>query len=257
MIPNQWDGSVQHFYHFLLGYLMPLTLLVDKGTISSVGVRDCGPMNRWFEPIRQLVNLEIMSTGSVLRDFAGKHKRSVVLRPMDDPRTFLTRDLERFTHLYRELVEVPSSQALATTTMILDRTYADPYYNSAASEARQSGAERRSIPNLHQVRERLGSAGNVAMLDASALSPREQVLQFSGTRTLIGQHGAGLANLIWMPRGGLVIEIQPPRQSNTVRIFQDLATACGQRYVVIPQESDHSAVDPDVIAQALLAAKSV
>ena len=36
VVPAQWQGSVEHFYHFFLGYFMPLILWQERtGTMSS------------------------------------------------------------------------------------------------------------------------------------------------------------------------------------------------------------------------------
>lgn len=45
------------------------------------------------------------------------------------------------------------------------------------------------------------------LVDAAALSLREQVRTFSRCLMLVGDHGAGLSNVVFMPRGSAVVEL--------------------------------------------------
>lgn len=49
--PGIAPGSVEHFYHFVLQYLLPLYEMEIADGIAGKGyvVRDCGPMNVWFD----------------------------------------------------------------------------------------------------------------------------------------------------------------------------------------------------------------
>lgn len=49
VVSNHWDGSVQVFYHFLLRYFAPITIWLRKDGSKRIAVRDCGPMNQWFD----------------------------------------------------------------------------------------------------------------------------------------------------------------------------------------------------------------
>ena len=49
LVPAQWQGSVEHFYHFFFGYFMPAALWLEKNPVPRIVVRDSGPMNPWFE----------------------------------------------------------------------------------------------------------------------------------------------------------------------------------------------------------------
>lgn len=251
LIPNQWDGSVQHFYHFLLGYLMPVTLRIHRKKLKRVTVRDCGPMNRWFGPLESLVDIQIMNVGHVLHSFAGKLQPSVVLPSSDNPERFGTRDIREFTELYLELALPPRKIDLTERVTILERRLSDPYFDSLETEARGSGAERRSIPNLAQIVASIEGHERMTLFDASEVDLVSQLAQFAGSSTLVGQHGAGLANMIWLPKGGQVLEVMPPRPAHTINIFRNLARACGHDYEMVSQDSDHAPVDRVQFAMAL------
>lgn len=251
LVPNQWDGSVEHFYHFLLGYLMPAWTEVQRKDLRFVTVRDCGPMNRWFEPLATRVNLEIMNVGHVLHSFAGKLQRSVVLPSSDDPSRFNSQLIREFALGYLNAAGIEPTKLPPSGVSILERRSSDPFYNASHSEAPESGAKRRSIPNLVELPALLTSVDRYEIFDAADMEIGPQLKYFSQTSTLVGQHGAGLANMIWMPPGGRVFEILPPVPSHTVEIFSNLARACGHEYVAINQESAHAAIDLEQLASAI------
>jgi len=112
-----------------------------------------------------------------------------------------------------------------------------------------SGSMRRSIPNLRAAAE---SIAGTTVVDLASWSPHEQVVRMQGTRVLVGQHGAGLAQMIWMPTGGTVIEVRPPLPPQVENLFERLARVLGHSYRRIPQQSVHSPVDPEVLKQAIV-----
>jgi hypothetical protein len=249
LIPNQWSGSVQQYYHFLLGYLAPILAWTDKSGADALTVRDCGPMNKWFEVIPKNVDVEVMQVGHFLHVFSGKLQPCVVLKGMDFPEEFSQRDLTRFRLRMLELLEV--SAAPANQVSILDRGPGDPFYFSPESEINLSGSERRSVPNLAECIDCIETEIPSEFFDAKSLSVREQVLRMARTRVLVGQHGAGLANMVFMNPGGIIIEIQPPLPGEVIELFKRLARACGHKYVVVSQESVHGPVDCAELANAV------
>lgn len=73
---------------------------------------------------------------------------------------------------------------------------------------RQS-ADKRAVVNWSHYMTCLGAAG-VEAYDPAAFSFAEQVATLSDCRLLIGVHGAGLTNLVYMPEDSAIIEILPP-----------------------------------------------
>tara|TARA_B100000795_G_scaffold256472_1_gene228946 strand:+ start:106 stop:1200 length:1095 start_codon:yes stop_codon:yes gene_type:complete len=73
---------------------------------------------------------------------------------------------------------------------------------------------------------------NVDIIDFSEFSLQERKDLLSSTHILIGQYGAGLTNLVFMPRGSCVIDLQI---GNLVRNdYCLLATACDVHYLNVP-----------------------
>ncbi len=242
VVPDQWSGSVQEFYHFLLGYFAPLVLWLEKNPRKPFSVRDCGPMNPWFELLPGTPDLEVLTPGDMLHLFAARSRPSTVLRGMDDPNRFRSGDLKVFRSLVLSAngVEVASSGQRVT---VIDRLSSGSFNKTAAAEVPASGRDVRSTPNLsHLATALLEPMEDVqwGIVDAAGIPPQGQLELFSSTTLLVGQHGAGLANMVWMPPGGTVVEIQPPRPDYEPPFFQNLAQACGHTYIRIDQEHDHA-----------------
>ena len=49
------NGSAQHYYHFLLGFLLPLASEIEdlqlNDEIKSIIIRSCGPMDRHIKAL--------------------------------------------------------------------------------------------------------------------------------------------------------------------------------------------------------------
>lgn len=253
LVPNQWNGSVQEYYHFLLGYFAPLAMWLERHPKKLVSVRDCGPMNDWFNQLPSRANIEILSPGDMLHLFAGRQRTSRVLHGWDDPRSFNTQLLTRFrTLLVKESHRAPLTDHPFVT--VIDRLSSGVFNSTPEAEVPASGRAVRSTPNLSSAAQSLLQMYpeiQFRITDAAVLSPREQIDLFAQTTILIGQHGAGLTNMIWMQPGGTVIEIQPPRPAHDPPFFQALATACQHDYLVIPQDHDHGQVDEVALGSSL------
>ena len=73
------------------------------------------------------------------------------------------------------------------------------------------------IPNVH--------VQSVALQD---LSFRDQLLLLANTSVLIGVHGSGLVNVLFLPKGASAVEIFPYKIQR--RSYEDLARIMGIRY---------------------------
>lgn len=265
--PSNPGGSVEHFYHFALSYLLPLDEYIAVHDVQSIQVRDCGPMNPWFDllPANVVVSIlpahtsvrEVRSLGTVkyvpTLENSWRGRRSQKLR-LDNLVKALMK-ARRISAIRRRVLErcELSDAPMSPQATIIERAPSLPFYLSEA-EILGSGAERRSLPNIEEVFAAVSQVSASQMFLGEFLTPLEQIATMSQTTILVGQHGAGLANMVWMKPGGLVVEVLPQEiPPHLSRLFSKLARACGHSYVVIGQESSHSPVDPHEIVQALLA----
>lgn len=256
VLPQSGNGTVEHYYHFLLSYLLPLEIYISQQGPSVLTLRDCGPMNPWLSLLNPATEL--------------------VLRPAEDLFAERAADDKSFPHLYtfegkerlarasrihaaRHGILSRSGVNMSRTenrVTLINRAPALPFYRGEKSEHKTSGADRRSIPNFAELAENLSTEAPLHTFEGEHLSPLQQLAAMSQTSVLIGQHGAGLANMVWMPPGGAVIEILPiTARAQVNQLFRTLARLCGHEYVVVAQDGKHSPVDVGEVSKALAAQK--
>jgi hypothetical protein len=250
-VPANWQGTPDHFYHFLLGYFMPVILWQERTGSTEVAVRDCGPMNPWFELTRPGTDVEFMPPGIMLERLLSNRQERVILRDWDNPTRFHRRSLASFSRAILDRVSAPAHvRGDAPRITVLDRRPSADYFRSDAADSHGSGADRRSISNVAEIAAELGALGNVTVLDTAALSPAQQVRALAATDLLVAQHGAGLSNMVWLPAGGAVLEIKPPLPATITDIFSNLASARSLDYDVINQQHEHAEVAAAVVVSA-------
>ena len=141
--------------------------------------------------------------------------------------------------------------------MAIDRAPPDPFYNTAASENRSSGAARRSVPNMAELHAAIASRHDVALIRLEESSLFEQVHLFSRAWRVVGQHGAGLAHMIWArPDAGLVEILPNPQQQPlggiaNVAYFRGICARLGLPWQAVMQADRHAPVAPEEILTAI------
>lgn len=255
---NNRFGSVQHYYHFLLGFLLPLMhaledLDADPDT-EAVFVRSCGPMDRL------LLELDSRKLRIIDPDL---HRDPEKLQALLSLPELQRRSIEGFDSL-TEFDPQPIVQAatavrarLGASTrpgpstpsgIVLIQRSLNPFYKSPQSEIRCNGTERRSIPNFDELRDALeagfGPVETVILEDASLA---RQIDLFGGAGIVVAQHGAALGNMVWMDPRATVVEIFPPDCPNC---FMGLARALGLGFEQVLQNHPHGACDiPAIVSR--------
>ena len=90
----------------------------------------------------------------------------------------------------------------------------------------------------------------MSILDTADLDPHQQIAALANTDLLVAQHGAGLSNLVWMPRGSGVVEIKPPLIPTISSIYSNLAGARGLGYRAVDQAGEHASVDVEAVVRS-------
>ena len=133
--------------------------------------------------------------------------------------------------------------------VVVNRAEVPNYY--VKNEGGDYGPVRRSIPNLANIVEVLSSLGDVTLLSPDNTSTEGTIKILHNTDLLIGQHGAGLSNMVWMQKGSHVLEITYPEKTDP--FFSDLAELVDLDFVrIVCQSNPHDEVDPIMVKQAAL-----
>jgi hypothetical protein len=250
-------GSVEHYHHFLLGFLVPL--IAHWPELSAGGapvlVRGCGILDPILHALR-LPGLTILPPAEHAAALA-KSPRHTSLNGLDFPHAYDAATFHRvravmFAQYAPEIAA--AREALAPLfppefprTAIIRRLPPDPFYASAESEAKTSGAQRRSIANFDTLCAALRADGislQVITLEGKTLF--YQIALFSMLDLVIAQHGAALSNLLWSRPGTRMIEIVP-RELTTLLAQHDFMAALGMclgvRCERVWQDLAHGPVD--------------
>lgn len=266
------SGSVQHYYHFLLGFFVPLVDALSTSwatrRIDHLLVRSCGPLDRLItefgDPRIRILDPEqhrrvaraATSAGDDLDAATLRSTRTDVeaatIRGYDDPTAYDRAPFVRVREaLQREQTVQDEIRRLEerwppgdSRILMVERGPGPPFYRSEEAEAKGSGKERRSIPNFRDVHRSLRrSHRGCRKVRFESLPLARQFALFATADIIIAQHGAALANMIWARPGTAVIEILP--EDVHVDFFRDLAACLGLRHSSFRQEHSHASIDPD------------
>lgn len=265
------SGSVEHYYHFLLGFLAPL--LMARGRLCLARddlllVRSCAPLDRHLLALR-LPELRILDRGMhEAMTGAGESEytplRFVSIDGHDDPERYGEADLPAFADILfsryaaeitraRNAIE-PRFRGRGPRVVLIGRQPAHAYYNSPLSELRTAGSQRRSIPNLEAIaRALLAHDVNLLADFMEGTSLWHQIALFESADVIIAQHGAALANLVFARPSTRVIEVMP--HDNDAKLaknhFGRLALRMGLCHQFVRQDSSHSPIAPAAILSLL------
>jgi hypothetical protein len=243
------NGSLEHFYHFFYGGLVPLAYYLSTGRDKDLYfLRSCGPMNRLLLELdlENLVLVEKATMHRLVRSF-GK----TVLNGLDAPPYYnqnvfaAARDF-----LLQKLGSTQAKHEPTSDIVFINRSEADAYYASSLAETKTSANQRRSIPNFEQLVAAAHAAGIKAdTFELESASLKQQLGLFRAARIVVAQHGAALANIFWMKPKTTVIEIVPP---NSHICMQKLCAVMDVQYVSVVQSDIHAPVDVKEVVDAVL-----
>ena len=249
VVADHWDGSVQVFYHFLLGYFAPLARWLQQTGVSRVAVRDCGPMNVWFDSLPGNLDVQIVKPGVALHSIVGHRTRFQVVTGLDHPHRHKRKKLLAAIEATRSLVSIDPVDSIPI--LVVDRQTSDDFHSGPESETEMSGARRRSVPNLARICQEGLDPTSYRLVDMAQVTPGDQIAYASTSRILVAQHGAGLTHMVWMPPGSTIFEIHPPLPAEAVDVFRKLATALGHRYERVEQSGVHAPVNGPLLIAAI------
>ncbi len=157
--------------------------------------------------------------------------RTVVLTPSANWTTLeRSRDLGFYMPLFREHVARRIGCDVATPSQ-LTLVQRNPLFgNRYAINEAQLIAELRSYCAEHAL--------ELQVVDFAELTFAQQVEAMARTAVLVGVHGAGLVNSLFLPKGSAVIELLPHRRFDA-RFFRTMGLAKGNHWVRVLEPSSN------------------
>jgi len=232
-----------------MAYMYPLVLMVRDTEMRKITVRECGPLDDWLRLLAHACDVEIVQAGTMLERLVREAQGAVILEPLDDPASFDSGQLRDFRETFSMLTGIPIPVVDQRGAVVLSRGAAHPFYTQSGDD---SASMRRSLADVGTIGEHVGAHVSTRVIDAADMTPAEQVDAFARAQVLVGQHGAGLTNMIWMRAPGVVVEILPGGMPGVNRsIFRNLASALSLQYVAVPQDGSHGHVDPRAVEEAV------
>lgn len=245
-------GSLEHPWHFWHGYFLPMVFCLTESKELELTVRDCGPMTPWLDLLSNTgFSIEIQKPGLILNEL-GKGANHIFEGPYDNTDFIVSHEFIEQVDRLKSVFEL--QRKITSERGILIQRFESPDFYSKAAEIKGAGESRRSITNSAELLKVLSERADFVGFSGWGVDPLDQLRLFSTSSTLIGQWGAGLSNMIWMPKGSSIIEISSPqvmRQANS-NLYKIIANALGHKFTrVFAQTGLHSRVDVESVASEL------
>jgi len=237
VVPRNRCGSIEHYFHFLFGYLIPFVNNVSPSD-ETYAFADCGPL-----------------MNEILADIVGfKTTTQIGIDSCDKKICFQGHDDVCFTKFDIQLTRMKFFDVFQPRTfdkkvLVVDRAKPHVFYETRA-EIKESGSCRRSVPNMTDVFSEIKQVfKNADLVFLEGMPLKDQMELFSNSSCVVMQHGAAMANLIWCEKGASVVEI---RSDLTVDYFKKMVGMAGLNHVRIKQDHDHACVSPKEVLKGLL-----
>ncbi|QDT47851.1 hypothetical protein Pan258_18900 [Symmachiella dynata] len=233
-------NNVEHYYHFIFDLCLPLHLTLQAASPNAkFSLRDFGIFTErlplLFPDRVKIVGKDHDTDGLTCRPLNGMNP--VFMR-------LSRQELESFTSHVLTTLDIDST-APPNKILLIERLPPESYFVNQATK-KGGGASRRSIPNFQEfvesLQNRIQSPYELQTVQLEKLSFQEQIQLFHQAVLVIGQHGAGLANAIWMRPESSMIEL-----SNVPKLvhFRNICQVMGHSHHLYPTDGAHVAIDID------------
>jgi hypothetical protein len=243
-------GYLWHYGHFIHDLIMPLADWIVAHDIDPQSIdlfiedtpdQSVGP---YVDLIQTLLGVPAtLLTASEFDDLEGADLplQAYLFGP------YQSSSLENLQRIVLPRFDLRAVGAMPPEVILIERGHRPSGFenNKAIPErSRKSGKQRRTIVNHAELsaalKKRYGQRFRGVVLEN--LPVAEQLMLFHHARLVIGQHGGGLNNLIWMSgNDGTVVELAP----TAIKTFQNLCLAKGLTYRTLgPASRSRPRIEP-------------
>jgi hypothetical protein len=235
VIPNNLNGSVQHYFHFMYGYFLPFIQNTNPSYAEYLFF-DCGPMNRLLSHV-PLYNIK------TIKELNCEHETI----------SFSGWDLPHYPEMNIHVIKNKMFDLFAICkkpredyVLLIDRKDPDTFYINDA-EIKGSGRIRRSVPNMNEIYKKLSEYMNVKFVYLEDKPLKEQIELFYHASCVVLQHGSAMGNLLWCKPETHIVEIYTGDD-----YFKKLIEDCGLVHKKINQTHVHAEVNPNLVLTTML-----
>jgi len=237
-------GSREHFFHFLLGYLLPLVHEQELNQFDRIRVLDCGPLMTPIltETIRKLgYKFEVVPNRGL--------KNPAVVAPWDyhwENTREVRAVVEKVADVLLQDMECQELDCPTSSRVLLKRSKPHPYYTPGGkAEIPTYGAGRRAISELPEISAALTNMGvEHNLYEPGRHSIGCQISTFRNATHVSGIRGAEWANLVWATPNlkAMIFDPAPPAET-----LQNLMLRLGIQGTFISVQQKHFELEVELI----------
>lgn len=239
--PRGCGGNVDEYYHFIFDLLVPLHYLIKNTSSDVVFVfqsfgNNSERLERLFpnriKIVQDTTDVDQVASGQLI----GMNPKGVLLH---------SGDYEDFKNdIFNNLDIEQTKPSTRNKILLIERVTPDAEFLERASVT-GSGAMRRSIINHDELAPAINSMVMAPYefhnLQLEKISFNEQLEYFDRALVVIGQHGAGLSNTIWMKPDSIVIELN--QNDDIVSHFNMVSSVKEHQYYLYKTSGSHAEVN--------------
>lgn len=233
-------GNIEHYYHFIFDLILPLYFTLRNSPTNVVfyleefGIFSKRP-NILFPNRTKIIFIEKELENTKKMPLLGMNPNWVILNSTS------LQDFKKY--IFKNLEFKPTKNP--NKIILVERIAPNLYYQTRA-KLKGGGNQRRSLVNHSELSNALSSLVNTpyefSNLQLEHLSLKEQIIYFDSARLVIAQHGAALANCLWMQPKTMVIEVS---ENPAKDFFKTICRKRGIYHFIFPVENKHASIEID------------
>ena len=202
--PVSGNGHIEHYYHFIFDLLLPLSILIKKTpsdvifSLKEIGILTPFLLKLFDNRVRIQSNFDVLPEEKKV-NLIGMNPKTINIH------YFQLQNLKELICANLNIVSTDKPNKI----LLIERLPPNPYYLNSAN-IKGAGSSRRAIKNHKELEKSIKSkvSPNYEFhnLKLEHMSLEDQIKYFDSAVAVIAQHGAGLANILWMPKNSIVIE---------------------------------------------------
>ena len=239
---NKRGGFPWHYGHFIHDFLLPISHYYNGSPVDIVKLetekQSIGSFKKHFEDI---FNVKCTEIDKQKYTYQNKNYSEVVLKSYgvgDYPPKYC---LPLKNWAYKRYKLIPELKYILLIKRGTAKLGTKNIRDIVTQKNLNTGSERRQLKNQYELSNKLKEVYpdifKEIVLDNMSIS--EQIKLFSKCKYLIGIHGAGMVNCVWMPKNSIVVELG----YRLCLSIQNLSKSSECQYIHIPEHSNGVNID--------------